>query len=169
MASLRRSMIVSLLFVVFGGPGIILVYIPLWLTHFYIPAGEPGWQMAVAACLILLGMTPLIESARRFVLVGRGTLMPTVPTEHLVVSGLYRYVRNPMYTGVLFALIGETVLFTSLGLLIEIAIVWIGVHLFVCFYEEPTLTKRYGDEYLRFKRNVPRWVPRISPWKGSGA
>jgi len=169
MASLRRSIVVSVLFGVFGGPGIVLIYVPLWITRFRIPAGEPGWQMIVAAALILLGVSPGMESARRFVYVGRGTLMPTVPTEHLVVSGFYRYVRNPMYTGVLFALIGETILFESRTLLIEIGVVWLATHLFVCFFEEPTLTKRYGDEYLSFKRNVPRWLPRISPWIGGQA
>jgi len=169
MASLRRSIVVSLLFGIFGGPGIVLVYIPFWITRFRIPAGEPAWQMILAAALILLGVAPGIESARRFVFVGRGTLMPTVPTEHLVVTGFYRYVRNPMYTGVLFALIGEAMLFESRALLIEIAGVWLAVHLFVCFYEEPTLTRRYSTDYLRYKQHVPRWLPRITPWQDGEA
>jgi protein-S-isoprenylcysteine O-methyltransferase Ste14 len=169
MASLRRSVVVSILFGILGGPGIVLIYVPFWITRFRIPAGEPAWQMIAAAALILLGVTPGMESARRFVSIGRGTLMPTVPTEHLVVSGFYRYLRNPMYTGVLFALIGEAILFESRAMLIEIAVFWLVVHLFVCFYEEPTLTKRYGDEYQRFKRNVPRWLPRMSPWKNGQA
>jgi protein-S-isoprenylcysteine O-methyltransferase Ste14 len=167
MASSRRNVVVSVLFTIFGGPGIVLVYLPLWITRFRVPAGEPWWQIALAGVLIAAGLTPLLESTLRFIYAGRGTLMPTAPTEHLVVSGFYRYVRNPMYTGVLFALAGELILFESRSLAIYAAVVWLLVHLFICFYEEPTLTRRYGDEYLRFKQNVPRWLPRLKAWKGA--
>lgn len=77
MATIRRSMIVSILFAVFGGPGIVLVYLPLWITRFRIPAGEPWWQMALAAALAIAGIVPLLESVGRFIFAGRGTLMPT--------------------------------------------------------------------------------------------
>jgi protein-S-isoprenylcysteine O-methyltransferase Ste14 len=166
MASSRRSVIVSILFGVFGGPGFVLIYIPFWITHFRIPAGEPMWQVVLAGALIVLGVMPGIESARRFIYVGRGTLMPTVPTEDLVVSGFYRYVRNPMYTGLLIALAGEAILFEKRAMLVYIALVWLAIHLFICLYEEPTLTRRYGEEYLRFKRHVPRWLPHLTPWRG---
>ena len=168
MASLRRNVIVSILFTVFGGPGIVLVYLPFWFTRFRVPAGEAWWQIALAAALIAAGVAPLFESARRFIYAGRGTLVPTAPTEHLVVSGFYRHVRNPMYVGVLVALAGEAVLFERRNLIVYLAIVWLATHLFVYFYEEPTLTRRYGDEYLRFKRNVPRWLPRLKPWMRAG-
>ena len=154
MAPFRRNVIVSILFTIFCGPGIVLVYLPLWLTRFRVPAAEPRWQIALAGVLIAAGVAPLVESARRFIYAGRGTLVPTAPTEHLVVSGFYRFVRNPMYVGVLIALAGEVLL-------------WLGFHLFVSLYEEPTLTRRYGDEYLRFKQNVPRWLPRLTAWKGA--
>jgi protein-S-isoprenylcysteine O-methyltransferase Ste14 len=81
-----------------------------------------------------------------------------------VVSGAYRYVRNPMYVGVMTSLAAEAVLFRSADLLVEFALAMIGCHLFVCLYEEPTLAKRYAEEYAEFKRNVPRWVPRLTPW-----
>jgi protein-S-isoprenylcysteine O-methyltransferase Ste14 len=166
MASSRRNVIVSILFAIFGGPGIVLVYLPFWFTRFRVPAGEPWWQIALAGMLIAAGAAPLVESARRFVYAGRGTLAPTAPTERLVVSGFYRHVRNPMYVGVLMALAGETVLFEIRGMAAYLIIVWLAMHLFVCFYEEPTLTRRYGGEYLRFKQNVPRWVPRLRAWRG---
>jgi protein-S-isoprenylcysteine O-methyltransferase Ste14 len=166
MASTRRGVIVSLLFIVFGGPGFVLVYIPYWLTRFRVPVGEPLWQIVLAAALIAAGTAPLFESMKRFVIVGRGTLVPAVPTERLVVSGFYRRVRNPMYTGLLVVLAGEAILFESRDLVLYIAAIWLGTHLFVCFYEEPTLTRRYGVEYLRFKKHVPRWIPRLRPWRG---
>jgi protein-S-isoprenylcysteine O-methyltransferase Ste14 len=167
MATFRRNVIVSILFAVFGGPGIVLVYLPFWFTRFRVPAGEPWWHIALAGMLIAAGIAALFESARRFVYAGRGTLVPTAPTEHLVVSGFYRYVRNPMYVGVLIALAGETALFERRVMAAYLVIVWLVTHLFMCLYEEPTLTGRYGDEYLRFKRNVPRWVPRLRPWTGA--
>jgi|SRR5208282_1595902 len=168
MASLRRSIAVSILFTVFGGPGIVLIILPYWITRFRIPAGEPLWQTFLAAALIFAGLTPLLSSIRRFIYVGRGTLMPTVPTERLVVSGLYRSVRNPMYVGVLVALAGEAVLFWSRGMAIYIPLQWLGVHLFVLFYEEPTLARRYPEDYPRYRRHVPRWLPRLTPWTGDG-
>ena len=164
MASRRRNILVSVLFTAFGGPGIALVWVPLWITRFRIPAAEPRWQVLLAAALILAGVSPGLESSRRFVVVGRGTLVPTAPTEHLVVSGFYRFVRNPMYVGVLIALAGEVLLFRSRSLAGFALWLWLGFHFFVSLYEEPTLTRRYGDEYLRFRQNVPRWLPRLKPW-----
>jgi protein-S-isoprenylcysteine O-methyltransferase Ste14 len=167
MATLRRSIIFSILFTVFGGPAIGVVYVPLWITHFRVPAGEPWGQMLLAGALIAVGVAPGLESVWRFVSVGRGTLMPTVPTEHLVVSGFYRHVRNPMYVGVLVALAGELILFRSRNMVVYALLLWLGFHLFVCLYEEPTLMRRYGEEYVRFKRHVPRWLPRLKPWRGA--
>jgi protein-S-isoprenylcysteine O-methyltransferase Ste14 len=161
----RRNALVSALFVVFGGPGIVLVYVPFAITRFRLPPHEPRLEIALACALIALGLVPLFESIVRFVRVGRGTLVPTAPTEQLVVSGLYRFVRNPMYVGVLLSLFGETLLFASEGLLLFLAGAALGMHLFVCFYEEPALTRRHGEEYLLYVRNVPRWLPRLKPWR----
>jgi protein-S-isoprenylcysteine O-methyltransferase Ste14 len=166
MASHRRNAVVSILFIVFGGPGLLLVYLPLWMTRFHVPGAEPRWQMLGAFVLIVLGLVPLFESIVRFIRIGRGTLVPTTPTAYLVVSGLYRYVRNPMYVGVLTAIFGEVLLFESRDMAIYAAVVWLGIHLFICFYEEPTLTRRYAEQYLAYKRHVPRWLPRLTPWKG---
>jgi len=166
MRSQRKNAIISILFIVFGGPAILLVYAPLWLTHFRIPADEPRWQQLLACALIAAGVTPALESAARFVRVGKGTLVPVTATEHLVVSGFYRYVRNPMYVGVMAALAAEAVLFRSTVLLVELVLALIGFNLFVCLYEERTLAKRYGNEYVEFMRNVPRWLPRMTPWNG---
>jgi protein-S-isoprenylcysteine O-methyltransferase Ste14 len=169
MATFRRNVVVSILVAAVGGPGTSLLWVPLAVTRFRVPAGEPRWQMALAALLILTGVSPDLDSIRRFVIVGHGTLMPTVPTVNLVVSGFYRYVRNPMYVGVLIALSGEILLFRSRGLLLFAPLLWLAFHLFIRLYEEPTLTRRYGEEYLRFQQNVPRWLPRLKPWEGGGS
>jgi protein-S-isoprenylcysteine O-methyltransferase Ste14 len=89
-----------------------------------------------------------------------------VPTEHLVVSGLYRYVRNPMYVGVGLALAGEALLFWSRHIVIELAIAAVVMDIFVRFYEEPKLTSTFGEEYRRYQRHVGRWIPRVRPWRG---
>lgn len=164
MVSMRRNVVISVLFVCFGGPAIVLVYVPLWITRFHVPTGEPAWQILLAACIILIGLMPALESMRRFIVVGRGTLVPVAPTEHLVVSGYYRYVRNPMYVGILLALLGESLLLRSRSLAEFACWLGVGFHLFVCLYEERTLMQRYGEEYLCFRRHVPRWIPRLTPW-----
>jgi protein-S-isoprenylcysteine O-methyltransferase Ste14 len=165
MRSQGRNTLISALFVPFGGPGIVLVYVPYAITRFHIPQ-EPRWQVAFALALILLGLVPLFESMVRFVRVGRGTLVPTAPTERLVVTGLYRYVRNPMYVGVVLSLLGEDLLFRSDGLLIFLAAGCLAMHLFVCFYEEPALTRQFPAQYPVYQSNVPRWLPRFTPWRG---
>lgn len=98
MATLRRSIVVSILFTVFGGPGFVLVYIPFWITRFHLPTGEPIWRMLIA-----------------------------------------------------------------------VALIWSGVHLLVYLYEEPSLARRHPEDYPRYKRNVPRWLPRLTPWQDSNA
>ena len=164
MATVRTSAVVSILFTLFGGPGLVLVLMPWYITRFRISAGQsPAWIVA-SAVLIAAGLAPLLESVARFVIAGRGTLMPAVPTEHLVISGLYRYVRNPMYVGVITALAGQALLFRSPHMLVYLGIVWLIMHAFVCFYEEPTLARRYGEDYERFRSHVPRWIPRLRPW-----
>src|SRR5258708_696451 len=101
----------------------------------------------------------------RFIVVGCGALFPAVPTEHLVVSGLYRHVRNPMYLGVMTALGGEALLFWSKGVATELAYVAVGFEIFVLLYEEPKLTRTFGEEYRIYRRNVRRWLPRLTPWE----
>ncbi len=150
-----------MLFTLFGGPGIILVVLPWLISRFRVPVSEPLWQRALAAALIVLGLAPLVESIVRFVRVGRGTLMPSVPTERLVASGLYHYVRNPMYVGDLLVLAGEAVLFRNGWLLLYMVFVWSVLDAFIRRYEEPTLLRRHGDEYARYCSAVGRWWPRL--------
>ena len=162
MPSLRTSVVVSVLFTFLGGPGLVLVLMPWYITHFRIPADESPVRIVAATTIVVLGLIPLFESIVRFVVKGRGTLVPAIPTEHLVISGLYRFVRNPMYIGVITALLGEALLFRRRHMLVYTAIVWLLMHAFVCLYEEPILAHKYGEEYSRYKRKVPCWIPRVT-------
>ncbi|MEW6201294.1 MAG: isoprenylcysteine carboxylmethyltransferase family protein [bacterium] len=116
----------------------------------------------------LLGLLPLAAGiliylwcAWGFAFVGRGTPLPVDPPKTLVVRGLYRYIRNPMYVGIFLILIGESVFFESALLFIYSVLVLTAFNLFVFFYEEPVLTKKFGDSYTQYCRRVPRWIPRF--------
>ena len=127
-----------------------------------------GATRGLGGLLILVGLPVLLDSFLRFALEGRGTPAPVLPPERLVVSGLYRFVRNPMYVAVCTVLFGEFLLTGNLGLLGYSLIVLLAFHVFVIVYEEPTLARHFGEQYADFKRHVPRWLPRLTPWPGGG-
>lgn len=112
-----------------------------------------------ALLVIALGAAVLLRCIADFALVGRGTLAPVDPPRTLVVRGLYRYVRNPMYLGVLGVLLGETALFQSRAMLLYTAIWFACAHLFVLFYEEPALQRRFDGSFERYRESVRRWIP----------
>ena len=116
--------------------------------------------------LVIMGVLSLAHCFARFALDGLGTPAPIAPTESLVVSGLYRYVRNPMYVAVVSTIVGQSVLLGSAALLEYAGAVWFSFHVFVLAYEEPTLQQRYGDSYEVFRTHVNRWLPRMTPWPG---
>jgi protein-S-isoprenylcysteine O-methyltransferase Ste14 len=146
----------------FLAPGIVAFLIP-WLLADPDVTG-PLWLRWIGAVVGAMGLLGLLECFARFALVGLGTPAPVAPTKHLVVSGLYRYVRNPMYVTVLGIVLAQAMWFASLSILGYAMLVWLTVHLFVAFYEEPTLRRTYGDEYRTYCENVGRWIPRASPW-----
>jgi protein-S-isoprenylcysteine O-methyltransferase Ste14 len=151
----------------FVAPGLVAGLVPFWLTHwrFQPPLLEARVLRVFGAALIGFGSAIVLDSFRRFALQGLGTPAPVLPTSHLVVSGLYRYVRNPMYVGVAAAILGQGLLFGDKDTLAYGVLVWVAFHLFVLFYEEPTLRHTFGEEYEIFFRNVPRWIPRLHPWR----
>ena len=130
---------------------------------------SPGWGLLVFAAGVVLvgfGLTLVVKTIALFANVGRGTLAPWAPPEKLVVRGIYRRVRNPMISGVLFILCGEALLFGSVRLL-----EWFGLFLlinmiYIPLLEEPGLEARFGESYRLYKRHVPRWLPRLKPWDG---
>jgi protein-S-isoprenylcysteine O-methyltransferase Ste14 len=141
-------------------PGTVTLVVP-----YFVVAGKTGGQADPWRCLGLLpigiGAAILIWCIRDFATVGRGTLAPIDPPRHLVVRGLYRHVRNPMYLGVAAILLGEFLFFWSLWLLGYAIVVLTAVHLFVVFYEEPALRQQFGASYDVYRQRVGRWLPGI--------
>ena len=113
-----------------------------------------------------LGFTLLIGTIRLFLREGDGTLAPWAPTQKLVIKGPYRYVRNPMISGVLFIILGEAFMFHSHYVFFWFMTFFLINHLWFILGEEPNLIKRFGQEYVDYKKAVPRWFPRFTPWKG---
>ncbi len=155
----------SLLFLALA-PGTVIVVVPFWIS---------GWRMRppllgveasrlAGAALVVAAMAMLLDSFARFALRGQGTPAPILPTRHLVVSGLYRHVRNPMYVAVVSAIVGQGLFLGDVGVLAYGALLWLLFHAFVLGYEEPTLRRTFGEEYEAFVANVPRWIPRLRPW-----
>jgi protein-S-isoprenylcysteine O-methyltransferase Ste14 len=116
--------------------------------------------------LICLGLVLMVATIRLFVTVGKGTLAPWNPTQRLVAQGVYRHVRNPMISGVFFVLLGEAALAASLPLLGWFIVFVVANLVYIPLVEEPGLVRRFGDDYLAYRQNVPRWIPRVRPWVG---
>ena len=138
-------------------PGTVTVVIPRYLlgvgARVAVPFGLPG------VLPIALGALCYLWCAWDFTSIGQGTPAPIDPPKVLVARGLYRVVRNPMYVGVVLILLGESVLFASAILLGYALLAWVVVHLFVVFYEEPTLRQKFGASYAEYRKMVPRWIP----------
>lgn len=159
----------SLLFFFFV-PAVVAGVVPWWIT---------GWRAAerlalgraqqiAGALLVFAGAAVLVHAIARFAVEGLGTPAPIAPTAHLVVGGLYRHVRNPMYLAVLSAVAGQALLLGRASLAIYAAALGVAFALFVRFYEEPTLRARFGAEYDAYRRHVPGWWPRLRPWRRTG-
>src|SRR6516165_8001435 len=167
--TMRRTVAVvgTAIFFVFV-PCVLAGLVPWWISRWEFRLSFLGVELTrfVAAALILASVAGLVDSFVRFALQGLGTPAPIAPTQHLVVTGLYRYVRNPMYVAVAAVIFGQAVLFGDWRLFAYGALFCLVCHLFVVGYEEPTLKKSFGAEYEAFLINVPRWIPRLTAWLG---
>ena len=157
----------SLLFLVVA-PGTTAALIPWLLTGWNQRVPPPSAAIRVAGVVLIgVGAAVLLSAFVRFVLEGRGTPAPIAPTKQLVVGGLYRYVRNPMYLAVAATIVGQALLLGRFELLAYAALFLGTTAAFVRLYEEPTLRARYGAEYETYVHAVRGWLPRPRPWTPS--
>jgi protein-S-isoprenylcysteine O-methyltransferase Ste14 len=150
-------------------PGVVVGLIPWLLTRWQTHEPLPYWApvRVLGGLLLVAGLIALVGAFVRFVVEGFGTPAPVAAPERLVVGGVYRYVRNPMYVAVLAAIVGQALLLGRLGLLLYAGAAWLIVAAFVRWYEEPTLARRFGADYETYRCAVPAWWPRLRPWKPS--
>ena len=147
----------------FLAPGTVAGLIPWWISGWDTRGSHPA-LIAVGATWIVVGLTALIRCFARFATDGQGTPAPVAPTKTLVITGLYRRVRNPMYVAVTAIILGQALVFASPTLAAYGAVIWLAFHIFIVMYEEPTLRVTYGDQYAAYCAAAPRWIPRLRPW-----
>ena len=152
----------SILFFVLA-PGTVAGLIPGWITRWDLSWSNPP-LIVIGATWVVVGLIALVRCFARFATDGSGTPAPVAPTKSLVVTGLYRRVRNPMYLAVAMILFGQALMFASAALIAYGLVVWLAFQAFVLTYEEPTLRVTYGDQYTAYSAAVPRWIPRLRPW-----
>jgi len=145
-------------------PGVVAGYVPWRYFGFRFDARVASLPGVVGVILAAFGAAVLIRSILEFALRGRGTLSPVDPPRHLVVSGLYRRVRNPMYVGVVSVLLGEALIIRSWALALYCGAFFAATNIFIMAYEEPYLRARFGASYDEYRRAVGRWIPRLEPW-----
>jgi protein-S-isoprenylcysteine O-methyltransferase Ste14 len=163
----RLGAIAGSIVFLFVAPGIVAGLIPWSLSQYRVEPPLLGLEPLrwLGVVLLILGGVLLAETFARFALQGRGTPAPIAPTKTLVVTGSYRFVRNPMYVAVVSLILGQALVFGNAVVFGYGLVVWLTVHLFVLAYEEPTLSETYGAQYDRYRENVRRWIPRLTPWR----
>ncbi len=144
-------------------PIIVLIIVPLCIekeiTIKFLPVFITGiLVMGMGLFFISMSVVSIIK-------IGRGTLALWAPSQHLVIAGMYGYVRNPMILGVLTVLIGESISILSFRILIWAVCFFLINTIWFLGFEEPSLEKKFGKEYLQYKKNVPRWIPKLKPFK----
>jgi protein-S-isoprenylcysteine O-methyltransferase Ste14 len=140
-------------------PGVVAGVLPWWLTSWRAAGAVPVAISAAGVVLVAAGLAVLLHAFARFVWEGLGTPAPVAPTKHLVVGGLYRYVRNPMYLAVAATILGQALILGRPVLLVYALAFGVAVSAFVRFYEEPRLGRQFGAEYEAYRRAVPAWWP----------
>jgi protein-S-isoprenylcysteine O-methyltransferase Ste14 len=152
-----------------AAPGTVAVLVPYWITGWRMREPFPDPVMiplrTLGAALVLGGLAVLVNAFVGFVVEGLGTPIPVAPPDRLVVGGLYRHVRNPMYVAIFAAVIGQAMIFGDSRLLVYVAVLVIPVYAFVHWYEEPHLRRKFGADYDDYRSHVPGWWPRLRPYR----
>lgn len=153
------------------GPGTVTIIVPALIfalagaRPLALPRPAELTAIGLGVLLVIAGLAMLAWTISLFHRVGQGTLSPLDPPSALVVTGPYRHVRNPMFTGVLAVLLGEAAITRSPALLAWFALFWTMLAILIPLIEEPKLARRFGADYARYRRHVPRWLPRLHPWQ----
>lgn len=147
-------------------PGMVAGAVPWWITRWRMRGEAIAWLplRAIGVVLLVVSVPVLVRAFWQFAVEGLGTPAPVAPTKTLVVGGLYRYVRNPMYLAVLGAIVGQALLLAQPGLLVYAMVILAAFASFVRWYEEPTLSRQFGADYDAYRKAVPAWWPRRHPW-----
>jgi protein-S-isoprenylcysteine O-methyltransferase Ste14 len=164
-----KAAVGSLVFLVLV-PGGVAGLVPWWLTDWHVRAPLSHWLplRVGGSILVAAGSVVLLHAFVRFVVEGLGTPAPVAPTNRLVVGGLYRYVRNPMYLAVAATIVGQALILGQPILMLYVAAFAVTVAAFVHWYEEPTLRRQFGEQYETYCHAVPPWWPRREPWDAPG-
>jgi protein-S-isoprenylcysteine O-methyltransferase Ste14 len=144
-------------------PITILIVVP-WLLDPH-PVMASGSELLAGLLIIALGLYMMARTFLSFFQIGKGTLAPWDPPHKLVIVGMYAHVRNPMILGVITVVVGESLALASLSIFLFAVFAFVLNTVYFIFSEEPGLEKRFGEEYREYKRNVPRWLPRLKPWE----
>lgn len=161
------------------GSGLFFIMVPCTVAGL-VPWLMTGWRLqpallnwepgrAIGAFFLLAGCLALLDCFARFAIHGLGTPAPVAPPRNLVLTGLYRHVRNPMYVAVIVVIAGQALLLGDWRLIVYSAFFWLATHLFVVLHEEPALTRNFGEPYKVYLVEVPRWIPRVTPWRGGAS
>ena len=160
----NRAAVGTTLFFV-AAPGTMAGLVPWLITGWDRPGGTNALLDVLGVVLVLAGLAVVVACFVRFVTEGRGTPAPVAPTEQLVVGGIYRFVRNPMYVGVTAMIAGQALLFRSPATALWAAVFLATTAAFVTLYEQPKLQEQFGESYERYRRAVPGWWPRLTPYR----
>jgi len=163
----RRALGTLAFFIV--APGTVAGVVPWIISGGWQRGDVPSPVSAVGAFLVVVGLTSLVESFARFVIRGHGTPAPVAPPAQLVVTGQYRHVRNPMYVALVLSVWGQAAWLGSGALFLYGAALWLLFHLRAVLYEEPTLARQFGTSFEDYRGGVPRWLPRLTPWRAGEA
>lgn len=144
-------------------PVTVLVLVPLWIEDDF--SINNIYALIGGSILILAGLLVIVLTISAFIRIGKGTLAPWSPTKKLVVTGIYAHVRNPMISGVLTVLLGESLAILSLSIFIWAIAFFIINNIYFLMYEEPNLGERFGEDYRQYKSKVPRWIPAMKPYQ----
>jgi len=160
----RASAILGSAIFLVVAPGTLAVYVPWTLCSWRFAPPLLGFLpfRILGAVMMAAGLPILLDSFARFAIQGLGTPAPVAPPQRLVATGLYRYVRNPMYVAVLLLIFGQGLLFGSIRVIEYGLVVWVGFFAFVVLYEEPALYRKFGKEYEEYCARIPRWIPRLN-------